>query len=92
MRASVNVSRGIADYARERKPWSVPGFLWWSCWFPLPREEFVYGKYETYQTSLKEIESLSGLSFGALTALDPLRIVDEAPPVPITAFEQIRFS
>lgn len=58
----------------------------------LPREEFVYGKYETYQTSLKEIETLSGLSFGALTALDPLRIVDEAPPVPITAFEQIRFS
>jgi len=57
----------------------------------LPREEFVYGKYETYQTSLKEIEGLSGLSFGALTALDPLRVVDEAPPVPITSFDQIRF-
>jgi hypothetical protein len=51
----------------------------------------VYGKYETYQTSLKEIEGLSGLSFGALTALDPLRVVDEAPPVPITSFDQIRF-
>jgi endonuclease G len=58
----------------------------------LPGEEFVYGRYETYQTSLREIEGLSGLSFGALTNLDPFRIVDEAPPVPITSFEQIRFA
>jgi hypothetical protein len=51
-----------------------------------------YGRYETYQTSLREIEALSGLSFGALMDLDPFRIVDEAPPVPVTSFEQIRFA
>jgi endonuclease G len=58
----------------------------------LPGEEFVYGRYETYQTSLREIEALSGLSFGPLANLDPFRIVEEAPPVPISSFEQIRFA
>ncbi|MBL8232856.1 MAG: DNA/RNA non-specific endonuclease [Bryobacterales bacterium] len=58
----------------------------------LPGQEFVYGRYETYQVSLKEIETLTGLSFGVLTDADPLRHLEEAPMRPLRATEQIRWS
>jgi endonuclease G len=58
----------------------------------LPGEEFVFGRFETYQTRLAEIEGLAGLSFGPLTALDPMRIVEEAPSVPLRSLDEIRFA
>jgi endonuclease G len=58
----------------------------------LPGEEFVFGRFQTYQTRLAEIEGLTGLSFGPLTALDPMRIVEEAPPVPLRGLAEIRFA
>lgn len=57
----------------------------------LPGQEFVYGRYETYQVSLKEIESWTGLRFGPLTEADPLRRQEEAPVRPLRAVEQIRW-
>ncbi len=58
----------------------------------LPGEEFVFGRFQTYQTPLAEIEALAGLSFGPLTALDPMRIVEEAPPAPLRSMQEIRFA
>ncbi len=58
----------------------------------LPGEEFVFGRFQTYQTPLAEIEALAGVSFGPLTALDPMRIVEEAPPAPLRSMEEIRFA
>jgi endonuclease G len=57
----------------------------------LPGEEFVFGRFQTYQTRLAEIEGLTGLSFGPLTALDPMRVVEEAPPAPLRSLDEIRF-
>lgn len=34
--------------------------------------EFVYGQFKTYQVSIGVIQSLTGISFGPLTTLDPL--------------------
>ena len=36
-------------------------------------EEFVFGQHKTYQTRIADIERRAGLSFGPLSALDPLR-------------------
>jgi len=58
----------------------------------LPGAEFVFGRFQTYQTALKEIEGLTGLSFGRLAALDPMRVVEEAPPAPLRSLEEIRFA
>lgn len=58
----------------------------------LPGQEFVYGRYETYQVSLRSIESRTGLRFGALTEADPLRDQEEAPVRPLRAIEQIRWA
>jgi endonuclease G len=57
----------------------------------LPGQEFVFGRFDTYQTALAEIEGLTGLSFGPLTALDPMGVVEEAAPMPLRALEDIRF-
>ncbi|MDQ3686900.1 MAG: DNA/RNA non-specific endonuclease, partial [Acidobacteriota bacterium] len=58
----------------------------------LPGEEFVYGRHGCYQTSLKEIEALTGLSFGELVERDPYRVVEEAPATPLLSFDQVRFT
>ncbi len=58
----------------------------------LPGAEFVYGRFQTYQNGLQEIEGLTGLSFGALKDYDPLKVVEEAPPLPLRSIEQIRFT
>jgi endonuclease G, mitochondrial len=55
-------------------------------------EEFVYGAYETYQQPLSWIEEKAGVSFGALTDLDPLARATEAIFAPLAGFDQIRFS
>lgn len=57
----------------------------------LPGSEFVFGHFQTYQNSLREIEGLTGLSFGELAKVDPFKIVEEAPPLPLRAVEHIRF-
>jgi endonuclease G len=58
----------------------------------LVEEEFVFGAHSTSQRSLAAIEHDAGLSFGALTQLDPLAgDVQEAVTRPLTDFNQIRF-
>ena len=57
----------------------------------LPGAEFVFGRFQLYQAPIAEIESLTGLSFGKLNDVDPLRVVEEAPPVPLQSPDQIRF-
>ena len=57
----------------------------------LQEEEFVFGQHETTQLPIRTIEARSGLSFGRLADLDPLRDVQEARVAPLTRFEQIRF-
>jgi endonuclease G len=59
----------------------------------LREQEFVFGAHRTAQASLAVIEDLTGLSFGTLTAVDPLAgDVEEATPPPLTSFGQIRFT
>lgn len=57
----------------------------------LQEEEFVFGQHETTQLPIRTIEARSGLSFGRLADVDPLRDVEEARVAPLTRFEQIRF-
>jgi endonuclease G len=57
----------------------------------LREEEFVFGQHETSQIPISTIERGAGVSFGELTALDPLSQVEEALPTPLTDFNQIRF-
>lgn len=38
----------------------------------LPEEEFVFGRYRTFQVPVKRIEKLTGISFGKLSKFDPL--------------------
>jgi endonuclease G len=35
-------------------------------------EEFSYGAYRTFQVPVTQVESVTGLSFGPLSGLDPL--------------------
>lgn len=55
----------------------------------LAPEEFVFGEFETFQVPVKEIEALTGLSFGKLSRSDPLRRRPEGPAPPLTNLEQI---
>ncbi|SFO69907.1 endonuclease G [Chitinophaga sp. YR627] len=57
----------------------------------LPEEEFVFGAYEAAQTSITNIEKLTGLSFGELSAHDPLNEQSELPALPLDNVRQIRF-
>lgn len=56
----------------------------------LDPSEFVFGEHESRQTRIASIERRTGLSFGPLARLDPLR-GDEAPPVVLRELEQVRF-
>jgi endonuclease G len=55
----------------------------------LAPEEFVFGEFETSQRPIREIEDLTGLSFGDLAKADPLRRRPEGLAPPLTGFEQI---
>ena len=57
----------------------------------LKEEEFVFGKHQTAQTRIGEIERRAGLSFGPLAALDPLKGGTRALSAPLTDPSQIRF-
>jgi endonuclease G len=56
----------------------------------LDPSEFVFGAHESRQARIASIERRTGLSFGPLARLDPLR-GDEAPPVVLRELEQVRF-
>jgi endonuclease G len=57
----------------------------------LKDEEFVFGKHQTAQTRIADIERRAGLSFGALAALDPLKKATRTLSAPLTDPSQIRF-
>ena len=56
----------------------------------LDPSEFVFGQHESRQARIASIERKTGLSFGPLARLDPLR-GDEAPPVVLRDLSQIVF-
>jgi endonuclease G len=57
----------------------------------LEDEEFVFGKHETAQTRIADIERRAGLSFGPLAALDPFDGDEEGVGLLLTDPAQIRF-
>ena len=56
----------------------------------LSNEEFVFGQFNTYQRSIKSIERLTGLKFGNLASVDPIK-GEEAIATPVAAVDEIRF-
>ncbi len=61
----------------------------------LEEEEFVFGKHKTAQVSIHSIERQTGLSFGHLAGLDPLKTATEAlagPVRPLQTLDEIRFT
>jgi endonuclease G len=55
------------------------------------QEEFVFGRHESSQRPIREIERRAGLSFGILSDLDPLNESTESQLLPLTSLGQIRF-
>jgi endonuclease G, mitochondrial len=49
-----------------------------------------FGPYKTYQRSIEEIEELTHLSFGRITALDPLFGTRNIDPQPLGDFDEIQ--
>ncbi len=58
----------------------------------LSEEEKIFGQYENHQRPIVEIERRSGISFGPLAELDPLRDATESTPTMLTSVSQIRFT
>jgi endonuclease G len=56
----------------------------------LKNEEFVFGEFETYQVSIKSIETRTGLSFGNLSKVDPIK-GQEAVGAPLVSVDEIKF-
>jgi endonuclease G len=54
-------------------------------------EEFVFGRHQTAQTRIADIEQRAGVSFGRLAALDPLKGNERGLAAPLTDPSQIRF-
>ncbi|WP_420146722.1 DNA/RNA non-specific endonuclease [Spirosoma sp.] len=59
----------------------------------LREEEFIFGQHDTAQVPIASIESLTGLSFGQLTDVDPLNSVRESLTASsvLKNFNQIQF-
>jgi hypothetical protein len=57
----------------------------------LREEEFVFGRHQTAQARIADIERLARLSFGRLAALDPLKGGERGLAAPLTDPSQIRF-
>ena len=55
----------------------------------MPKKEFVFGQYKTYQESIAFIEERTGLSFGKLKSLDTFKGGRESVRRPLVSFEQI---
>jgi endonuclease G len=56
-----------------------------------PEDEFVFGRHQTSQTRIADIERRAGLSFGRLAAVDPFDGDEEGVTAPLTDPSQIRF-
>ncbi len=56
----------------------------------LAPEEFVFGEYKTYQTTIRSIEERAGIKFGELADLDPY-VNEEVVASPLQDFSQVRF-
>lgn len=54
-------------------------------------EGYPFGPYKTYQRSIEEIEELTALSFGRITALDPLFGTRDLDPRPLENVDEIQF-
>ncbi len=54
-------------------------------------EEFVFGRHESNQRPIAEIERRAGISFGLLAGSDPLAHTEESAPTMLTHPRQIRF-
>ncbi len=57
----------------------------------LSGEEFVFGRHESSQRPIVEIERRAGISFGRLAELDPLQDLPESSVSPLTRLSEIRF-
>ena len=55
----------------------------------MPKKEFVFGQYKSYQESIAFIEERTGLSFGKLKSLDTFKGGRESVRRPLVSFEQI---
>jgi endonuclease G, mitochondrial len=56
----------------------------------LSNEEFVFGQFNTYQVAIKTIERRTGLKFGSLSTIDPIK-GEEAAPSALAVVGDIRF-
>ncbi len=56
----------------------------------LKNEEFVYGEFKTYQVSIKSLEAKTGIDFGKLTDIDPIK-GEEAISTALMSVEDIVF-
>jgi endonuclease G len=56
----------------------------------LGNEEFVFGQFNTYQVSIKAIERKTGLKFGKLSSVDPIK-GEEAAFAALASVEDVRF-
>jgi endonuclease G len=56
----------------------------------LTSEEFVYGEFKTYQVSIKSIETKTGIDFGRLADIDPIR-GEEAISTALMSVDEIVF-
>lgn len=58
----------------------------------LKEADFAYGAYRTFQVPVKKVEQLTGLSFGKLSAADPLNGAKESTaPLEVSGYESIQF-
>lgn len=88
MRIPLRFWKVIAFVHDDTKKLTATGYVMSQESFLAP-EEFIFGEFETSQRPIKEIEDLTGLSFGALSKADPLRRRREGPAPPLAGFEQI---
>ncbi len=56
----------------------------------LQPEEFVFGAYKTYQTTIKSIQERAGIDFGKLAKIDPY-VGEEVMASPLEDLSQVRF-
>ncbi len=54
----------------------------------LRKEEFVYGEFKTYQVSIRSIGTKTGIDFGKLARVDPVKR-EEAISTPLSSVEEI---
>lgn len=56
----------------------------------LSNEEFVFGQFNSYQVAIKTIERKTGLSFGSLSKVDPIK-GEEAVASALSSVHDVRF-